>query len=87
MANCVFRFCPIKKPVKLSHRLFDLDFFDFVVEGDDFVAVLEEHPVPGVDLGGLVDEHLLQILQLQGPLVDVLLQLSEGHVPSCLSSC
>ena len=53
---------------------------------DDLLSVLDQELVPGVDLGGLVDEHLLQVLQLQGPLVDVLLQLSEGHVTSCLSS-
>ena len=60
---------------------------DILMETDDLLSVLDQQLVPGIDLGGLVDEHLLQILQLQGPLVDVLLQLSEGHVPSCLSSC
>ena len=50
-----------------SHRL---------VQRHNLGAVLDQHLVPGVHHGGLVQEHLLHILQLEAPLVDVLLQLS-----------
>ena len=50
-----------------SHRL---------VQGHNLGAVLDQHLVPGVHHGGLVQEHLLHVLQLEAPLVDVLLQLS-----------
>ena len=47
-----------------------------LVQGHDLGAVLDQHLVPGVHHGGLVQEHLLHVLQLEAPLVDVLLQLS-----------
>ena len=49
-----------------------------LIQGDDFGSVLDQHLVPGVHHGGLVQEHLLHVLQLKAPLVDVFLQLPEG---------
>ena len=62
-----------------NYRLFDFDFLDFVIEGDDFVAVLEEHSVPRVDLSGLVEKYFFLFLQLHRPFVDGLLHLAIRH--------
>ena len=64
----------------LQSLLVQPDSVDLLVESDYLVPILNEELVPGVHLSGLVDEHLLQILQLQCPFVYILLQLSEGHV-------
>ena len=46
---------------------------------NNFLAIPDQELVPGVDLSRLIDEHLLKVLELHGPLVDVLLELSEGQ--------
>ena len=46
---------------------------------NNFLAIPDQELVPGVDLGRLIDENLLKVLELHGPLVDVLLELSEGQ--------
>ena len=51
-----------------------------LIQGDYFGSVLDQHLVPGVHHGGLVQEHLLHVLQLKAPFVDVLLQLPESHI-------
>ena len=43
------------------------------------LAVLDQCPVPGIDLGGLLEEVLLLVFQLQAPFVNQTLQLSVGH--------
>ena len=62
-----------------TYLLVHLDLLDGLVERDDLLAVVHEEPVPRVDLRRLVEEHLLLLLQLEGPLVDRLLQLTVGH--------
>ena len=44
---------------------------------DDLLSILDQELVPSVDLGRLVDKHLLKVFELHGPLVDVFLELSE----------
>lgn len=61
----------------LKGLLLDLDLLEGVVQGDNLIAVLDEHPIPRIDLRRLVCKVLLLLLQLQRPLVDVLLQLAE----------
>lgn len=55
------------------------------VQRNNLLSILDEELVPSIDLGGLVEEQLLHILQLQGPFVDVLLQVPELHGVSWLT--
>ena len=50
-----------------------------LVQRYDLLPVFYQELVPGVHLGRLVDEHLLEVLELHGPLVDVFLELPEGQ--------
>lgn len=43
---------------RFTDLLVQLDLLDGLVERDDLLAVVDHHPVPGVDLGRLVQEHL-----------------------------
>ena len=45
----------------LESLLIKSDSRDILMETDDLLPVLDEQLIPGIDLGGLVDEHLLQI--------------------------
>ena len=42
----------------ITYLLVQLDLLDVLVERDDLLAVVDHHPVPGVDLSRLVQEHL-----------------------------